>query len=50
VIESKFARGHGPMAILAGVTIAHQDILAREGARYSSKRITEGTRMVCRAE
>src|SRR5260370_24765869 len=33
VIESEFAGGHGPVTILAGVAVAHQDIFARKSAR-----------------
>src|SRR5580698_959319 len=33
VIERQLARGHGAMAILAGITVAHQNVLARKGPR-----------------
>src|SRR5713101_7417145 len=33
VIESEFAGGHGPVTILAGIAVAHQDIFARKSAR-----------------
>src|SRR5258708_22986219 len=33
VIESEFAGGHGPVTILAGVAVAHQDIFAPKSAR-----------------
>src|SRR5213082_3139714 len=35
MVQGEFGGGHGAVAILAGVAVSHQDVLARKGARLA---------------